>query len=212
MNRLFIHPIQYRPLGQAIHIHYPHAAVPARPQASSFFAIALCGLLALTEGIASAAATAITATPPVPASTRAPTEAPLAEPVSSMDVTLGKSVLLKLPAAAARLSVGNPEVADVMLIDPAQIYVLGKSIGTTNVILWTRGGQTAIINVTVFLDAAALQSKLRELMPGESNIKVSAAGDSLVLFGMVSDTLKADRAVALADAYVRASSSAGSRR
>jgi pilus assembly protein CpaC len=127
-----------------------------------------------------------------------------------MDVTLGKSVLLKLPATVARLSVGNPEVADVMLIDSAQIYVLGKSIGTTNVILWTRGGQTAIINVTVFLDAAALQSKLRELMPGESNIKVSAAGDSLVLFGMVSDTLKADRAVALADAYVRASSSAQS--
>jgi pilus assembly protein CpaC len=125
-----------------------------------------------------------------------------------MDVTLGKSVLLKLPATVARLSVGNPEVADVMLIDSAQIYVLGKSIGTTNVILWTRGGQTAIINVTVFLDAAALQSKLRELMPGESNIKVSAAGDSLVLFGMVSDTLKADRAVALADAYVRASNGA----
>ena len=45
-------------------------------------------------------------------------------------------------------------------------------------------------------------------MPEERNIKVSAAGDSLVLFGMVSDALKADRAVALADAYVRASTSA----
>jgi pilus assembly protein CpaC len=100
-------------------------------------------------------------------------------------------------------------VADVTLISPSEIYVLGKSIGTTNVILWTRGGQkgigqTAVINVTVILDAPALQAKLRELMPGETDIKVTAAGDSLVLSGTVSDTLKADRAVALADAYVRA--------
>ncbi|MBN9133107.1 MAG: type II and III secretion system protein family protein [Nitrosospira multiformis] len=128
---------------------------------------------------------------------------------SDMDVTYGKSALLRLPAAVTRISVGNPDVADVTLISPSEIYVLGKSIGTTNVILWTRGGQagsgqTAVINVTVILDAAALQAKLRELMPGETDIKVTAAGDSLVLSGTVSDTLKADRAVALADAYVRA--------
>ncbi|SEA44571.1 type II and III secretion system protein family protein [Nitrosospira multiformis] len=128
---------------------------------------------------------------------------------SDMDVTYGKSALLRLPAPVTRISIGNPDVADVTLISPGEIYVLGKSIGTTNVILWTRGGQTgsgqtAVINVTVILDAAALQAKLRELMPGETDIKVTAAGDSLVLSGTVSDTLKADRAVALADAYVRA--------
>lgn len=136
-----------------------------------------------------------------------PAEALLA--ASDMDVTYGKSALLRLPAPITRISVGNPDVADVTLISPGEIYVLGKSIGTTNVILWTRGGQkgigqTAVINVTVILDAAALQAKLRELMPGETDIRVTAAGDSLVLSGMVSDTLKADRAVALADAYVRA--------
>jgi len=128
---------------------------------------------------------------------------------SDMEVIYGKSALLRLPAPVARISVGNPDVADVTLISPGEIYVLGKSIGTTNVILWTRGGQsgsgqTAVINVTVILDAAALQAKLRELMPGETDIRVTAAGDSLVLSGTVSDTLKADRAVALADAYVRA--------
>lgn len=136
-----------------------------------------------------------------------PTDVLLA--ASDMDVTYGKSVLLRLPAPVTRLSIGNPDVADVTLISPSEIYVLGKSIGTTNVILWTRGGQTgsgqtAVINVTVILDAAALQAKLRELMPGETDIRVTAAGDSLVLSGTVSDTLKADRAVALADAYVRA--------
>ncbi|HET7061142.1 MAG TPA: pilus assembly protein N-terminal domain-containing protein, partial [Nitrosospira sp.] len=127
---------------------------------------------------------------------------------SSMNVTVGKSALLRLPAPIARLSVGNPDIADVALINPAQIYVLGKTIGTTNVIIWTRDSQTSVIDVTVTIDAPALQRKLEELMPGESRVKVSAAGDSLVLSGTVSDTLKADRIVSLADAYIRAATGA----
>lgn len=156
----------------------------------------LCGIFTLSAGIPLAAARTIAAA--------IPAEPPLAA-ASSMNVTLGKSTLIKLPAAVARLSVANPDVADVTLINPSQIYVLGKAIGMTNVILWTRGGQTAIINVTVLMDAAALQSTLQELMPEERSIRVSPAGDSLVLSGTVSDTIKADRVVALADAYVRAS-------
>jgi pilus assembly protein CpaC len=134
-------------------------------------------------------------------------EPPLTES-SSMNVTVGKSALLRLPAPIARLSVGNPDVADVALINLAQIYVLGKTMGTTNVIIWTRDNRTSVIDVTVTIDAPALQRKLEELMPGESRVKVSAAGDSLVLSGMVSDTLKADRIVSLADAYVRAATGA----
>ncbi|MDE2367185.1 MAG: pilus assembly protein N-terminal domain-containing protein, partial [Betaproteobacteria bacterium] len=162
-------------------------------------AMFLCVISMLTSGVPLAAARTIAAA--------APAEPPLAV-ASSMNVTLGKSALLRLPAAVARLSVGNPDIADVTLINPSQVYVLGKTIGMTNVILWTRGGQTAVINVTVLMDAAALQSTLQELMPEEKNIKVNPAGDSLVLSGTVSDTLKADRAVALADAYVRASAGA----
>ncbi|ARO86321.1 type II and III secretion system protein [Nitrosospira lacus] len=159
-------------------------------------AMAICAVAALTTGVPVATAQVVAAKP----------AEGLLVGISSMNVTLGKSALLKMSAPVTRLSVGNPEVADVTLISPGEIYVLGKSIGTTNIILWTRGGQAAVIDVTVIMDAAALQSKLQELLPGEKNIRVSAAGDSLAMSGTVSDTLKADRAVALADAYVRASS------
>ncbi|MDN5882661.1 MAG: type II and III secretion system protein family protein [Nitrosospira sp.] len=158
-------------------------------------ATTLCAIVVLTAGVPAATAQMI-------AAARPPEALPAA--ATGMNVTLGKSALLRLTAPVTRLSVGNPEVADVMLISPREIYVLGKTIGTTNIILWTRGGQTTVINVTVIMDAAAVQSKLQELMPDEKSIRVSAAGDSLVLSGTVSDTLKADRAVALADAYVRA--------
>lgn len=42
-------------------------------------------------------------------------------------------------------------------------------------------------------------------MPDEKDIQVSAAGDSLIVSGVVSNTLKADRVIALADAFIRTS-------
>lgn len=131
------------------------------------------------------------------------TQAALSETATSMNVTLGKSTLLRLPQAIARISVGNPGVADVTLINPSEVYILGKMIGTTNIILWTRNGPTRVVDVAVLMDTGALQMKLAEIMPEERDIQVSAAGDSLVLSGIVSDTVKADRAVALADTYIR---------
>jgi pilus assembly protein CpaC len=138
----------------------------------------------------------------IPSNLRA---ADMSEMASTMDVTLGKSTLLRLPSAISRISVGNPGVADVTLINPSEVYILGKMIGTTNIILWAKGGQTRVIDVTVLMDAVALQNKLQEIMPDEKEIHVRAAGDSMILSGTVANTIKADRAVALADTYVRTS-------
>tara|TARA_R110002073_G_scaffold119379_5_gene260598 strand:- start:1040 stop:2758 length:1719 start_codon:yes stop_codon:yes gene_type:complete len=124
---------------------------------------------------------------------------------SNMNVTLGKSTLLKLPAAINRISVGSPNIADVRMINPREVYVLGKLIGMTNITLWTKDGQSRVIDVTVLMDASALQNQLLEIMPREQDIKVIAAGDSLVLSGLVSNTIMVDRAVALADAFIRTS-------
>ncbi|SFI27428.1 type II and III secretion system protein family protein [Nitrosomonas sp. Nm34] len=131
--------------------------------------------------------------------------ADMSEMASTMDVTLGKSTLLRLPSPISRISVGNPGVADVTLINPSEVYILGKMIGTTNIILWAKGGQTRVIDVTVLMDAVALQNKLQEIMPEEKDIHIRAAGDSLILSGSVANTIKADRAVALADTYMRTS-------
>lgn len=118
-----------------------------------------------------------------------------------VDITVGKSTLLKLPAPASRISVGNPAVADVMLLNPAEVYLLGKTVGATNLILWSKSGQSTLVDVSVGVDVAALQGKLQLLLPGEKNIKVSSAADSLVLTGSVTDALKVNRAVELAEAY-----------
>lgn len=60
-----------------------------------------------------------------------------------------------------------------------------------------------------WLDPEALQSKLAQLLPSETGIKVAAAADSLVLSGVVSDTTKVDHALSLANAYVRRQQTTG---
>ena len=118
-----------------------------------------------------------------------------------ISATVGKSILLRLPAPVSRLSVGDKDVADVVLINPKEIYLLGKKVGSTNIILWNKNGQSTVVDVSVGLDASVLQGKLQQLLPGENKIRVTAAGDSLVLTGSVSSAVKVDNALALAEAY-----------
>jgi pilus assembly protein CpaC len=120
-----------------------------------------------------------------------------------INLVIGKSTILRLPAPAARISVGNPVVADINLISPREAYLLGKEIGSTNLIIWGRDGVATVIDVTVNIDAVALQARMRQLMPGEPDVVVDVAYDSVVLKGEVSDALKMDQVLSIADAFVR---------
>ncbi len=140
-----------------------------------------------------------------PAARTAPRRTPLERTRIGPPITLvaGKSTLLHLDSAIERLSVGNPAVADVTLISPVELYLLGKTFGTTNLILWREDGPTTIIDLSVSLDTQALRERLRALLPGETGITVEAAADSVVLSGVVSSAMRADQAAAIADAFIR---------
>jgi pilus assembly protein CpaC len=120
-----------------------------------------------------------------------------------MDLVIGKSTLMRTPSPVTRISLGNPNVADVTLISPTELYLLGKSYGSTNLIVWRKGAGATAIDVNVNIDFARMEKKLRELMPDEKNIKVRPAADSVILTGMVSSAVKARFAEDIANAFVR---------
>ena len=72
-----------------------------------------------------------------------------------------------------------------MLLSPTQLYLLGKHVGSMNLITQDRNNRCAIMDVVVTMDAGSLQSKFRQVMPEEKNIRVTAAEDSLILSGEV---------------------------
>ncbi len=116
---------------------------------------------------------------------------------------IGKSTLLKLPDPVTNRTLGNPNVAQAMLVSPETLYLLGVSVGTTNMILQGKRGNCSVIDVSVTMDPGGLMNTYQELMPEEKDIRVTAAADSLVLSGTVSDAIAVARAVELAQAYVR---------
>ncbi len=116
---------------------------------------------------------------------------------------IGKSTLLKLPDPVTNRTLGNPNVAQAMLVSPETLYLLGVAVGTTNMILQGKRGSCSVIDVAVTMDPGGLMNTYKELMPEERDIRVSAAADSLVLSGTVSDSIAVARAVELAQAYVR---------
>jgi len=105
-------------------------------------------------------------------------------------------------ASAADTRPGVADV-DVLLLAPTEVYLLGKTIGSTNVVMLDRSGTCTAFDVVVGMDTTALQSVLGQLLPGEKNIKVSSAFDSIVLSGVVADSEAVVRATDLANAYVR---------
>ncbi|MGH8588915.1 MAG: pilus assembly protein N-terminal domain-containing protein, partial [Gammaproteobacteria bacterium] len=56
-------------------------------------------------------------------------------------VALHKSGIIKLSRAAAKVSVGNPDIADILVMPGDQLYILGKRLGTTNVVVWDKPGR-----------------------------------------------------------------------
>lgn len=123
------------------------------------------------------------------------------ELLPGIDLSTGKSTLLKLSEPALRISIGNPDVADVTLINAKEVYVLGKKNGITNLIVWSANGKTTLRDVAVGLDTGMLQSRLTKWVPTTEPLMVDVMADTVVLRGRVPDAIKAHRIVSLAEAY-----------
>lgn len=133
-------------------------------------------------------------------------------PSANLRVAEGKSTridlsALKLPSPAWLRAVADPELVQIEPLTSASarsmFFVFGKKVGSTNLMFQDKDGRCAMVEVAVGMDTAAVRESLRELMPAENDIKVSAAADSLVISGTVSDASAVDRILTIANAFVR---------
>jgi pilus assembly protein CpaC len=63
----------------------------------------------------------------------AATESVVVYPIA---VTVNKSVVLRLPKRATRVSVTQPEIAEAVVVAPDQILINGKAVGATSLVVW----------------------------------------------------------------------------
>jgi pilus assembly protein CpaC len=112
---------------------------------------------------------------------------------------VGRSKVLRTPFTLSRISVADPDIADLILISEREIYINALAPGVTNISMWGKSRFTSA-TVTVEADLTLLKEKLHQILPKE-RIGAEAAGDSIVLSGEVSGPVAQSTAIALALPY-----------
>jgi len=119
----------------------------------------------------------------------------------SLDLVRGKSVLKRFCSPASQVSVGAPGIANVVVPNASEVVIVARSVGSTNLIVSTRDGRSAVIDLNVGLDTAPLRAQFDSLFPDEKDIRIGTSGNALVLSGMVADAAVASQLIALASTY-----------
>lgn len=120
-----------------------------------------------------------------------------------IELVIGNSRIIETPLFIGRASIANPDVADTVVVSGKQIYVVGKTVGVTNLTLWEkRTNQVfAVFEVRVSPDLSGLKEHLHRVLPDEGEIKLMANHDNVTLWGTVSNSTRLSKALALAEAY-----------
>jgi len=118
-----------------------------------------------------------------------------------LELVRGKSVLKRFCTPAAQVTVGAPEVANVVVPNASEIVIVARSIGSTNLIVSGRDGRSTVFDLIVGVDITPLRAQFDALFPNEKTVRISSSGHALVLSGLVSDSAIASQMMALATAY-----------
>ena len=119
-----------------------------------------------------------------------------------------KSRVIVAPSPIKKISVGNPDIADVLLLGGSDLYILGKDLGSTNVYLWDKNnGLISSVQVTITHDLDGLTRQLSSILPSETINAFSVQRD-LVLTGKLSNVVSMDAALKVAGAYLEQAATA----
>jgi len=120
-----------------------------------------------------------------------------------LPLTVGQSRILNYDAPVKNVAVANPAVADVLILSPKQIYLLGKQAGRTSLTLICEHGTITLFEISVTADVGLLKEKLHELFPDEKDLQMFTAGDGIVLKGSVSSAPVLTQVLAIAEPFAK---------
>lgn len=108
-------------------------------------------------------------------------------------ITRGKSQVITVPSDIADVLVADPSVVEVGAIKKNKLYLIGASLGDTNVLIFDGDGNTVDhMDIHVRIDESTLQDTLTSLFPDE-NIVAKTVNDDIMLTGTASNPAIAGR-------------------
>lgn len=116
-------------------------------------------------------------------------------------IPVNKSQVMRSQQPFSRIVIGNPEIADVVPLTNRSAYILGKSAGSTSLMVYGANERLlAVADLVVGFDLQAIKAKLYEVLPDEK-ISVRSVGGRVLLEGQVTDAPAAATAMRVANAY-----------
>jgi pilus assembly protein CpaC len=114
---------------------------------------------------------------------------------------LNKSLVIKLPAEAKDVIVGNPAIVDAVVRTKNTAYLFARTYGQTNIFFFDKDGQQILaVDLEVTGDLTGLRKLLDRSLPG-NRIKVDSINNKILLSGVAANTIEAQKALVLAGAF-----------
>ena len=116
-------------------------------------------------------------------------------------IGLNKSIVVRLPANAQDVLIGNPDIVDAVVRTQRTAYLFAKKPGQTNAFFFDSAGRQILnLDIEVARDMKALQKLLKRVIPG-NRITVETVGENIVLGGTAKSPAQARLAFDLAAKY-----------
>lgn len=120
---------------------------------------------------------------------------------SSVTIMLGKAEMVNIGGDVADVLVADPSIVDVMAVKSNRLYLVGSSLGNTNIMALDAAGDVLKkINIHVQMDTEKLQELVYDLYPNE-DVQIRALTDQVVLTGEVSNPSVANKITTLVGRY-----------
>lgn len=118
---------------------------------------------------------------------------------SPIVVAVGQSKVLDAPWPAQKVSITNPQIADVEAISPTQVLLMGKKVGTTDLVMWSASGEVWQRSVEIHIDLPRMRKELAGLFPN-SDLEVVQSQDVVIVKGTLQNPAQISRLKQFLDA------------
>src|SRR5947208_1156910 len=107
---------------------------------------------------------------------------------------IGKSMVVDLPRDIKDVLVADPKIANAVIRSPQRAYIIGETVGQTNVVFFdAQGQQVAAYDIAVKRDLNGVRAALKQMLPA-AGIQAEGVGDGVMLTGSVSSPIEAQQA------------------
>ena len=122
--------------------------------------------------------------------------------VKSLQLGVGRSLIVDLPEDAQEIFVGQPDIANAVVRSARRLYVSTTNSGSTTIFALGAGGRKiATLEISVGRDTGELVNLLKTAIPN-TNINVRTVGGDIILTGSVDSAVDAQRAQDLAEGFL----------